>query len=228
VWEGACGILQVRDQHLSDSRRLAMTNTSVPGAANAEADARLETVLDRERLLTDFAPVALPLDVPPAQRRPRKLASHLRRPDIHLPALARHVDIACPHCDLVNHVPEAEFDREARCKRCEATLLVGSVFDLTAANVELHVRASHVPIAVVFWAPWCKPCHTVLALAERVARALDPRIRFARVNTDKERELVLRYGVRGIPTVLLFKRGKESARRIGNVDLQTIAAWADA
>ncbi len=145
-----------------------------------------------------------------------------------LAARKPRVAIVCASCDLINHTAAAELDRNPGCEHCGMPLFQRRVFDLEEANFDLHVHASHVPTAVVFWAPWCKPCDSVLALAERAARMLEPRLRFGRVNTDSERGLVTRHGIRGIPTLLLFRRGKEAARRIGSVDLQVIKGWAAA
>ncbi|MDH5533955.1 MAG: thioredoxin domain-containing protein [Betaproteobacteria bacterium] len=141
-------------------------------------------------------------------------------------ARERRVSIVCASCDLINHADAAEFDRDLDCEHCGKPLFQRCVFDLGEANFDLHICASYVPTAVVFWAPWCKPCHSVLALIELAARELEPRLRFARVNIDDERGLVTRNGIRGIPTLLLFRRGKEAARRIGSIDFQLIRGWA--
>lgn len=136
------------------------------------------------------------------------------------------IALVCSHCDLITHVETAVLDRNERCDYCGEALFGGRVADLHAANFDLHVNASHIPTAVVFWAPWCAPCNSVLALVQRAAQEFEPRIRFARVNTDVERALVVRHAVRGIPTVLLFRNGKETVRRIGSVDMRSIADWA--
>lgn len=152
----------------------------------------------------------------------------LRSPRPGAAARGVRVCVVCMSCDLINHVAAEEFDQDPACEHCGMQLFQHRAFDLEEANFDLHVHASHVPVVVVFWAPWCRPCDSVLRLTDHAARMLEPRLRFARVNTDKERELVMRHGIRGIPTLLLFRRGKEAARRIGAVDLRAVKGWATA
>jgi thioredoxin 2 len=182
-----------------------------PGSAIAEPPILSGVVPDIPHPLIDYQPAARLLRMPP-------------RPDVA--ARERRVAIACANCDLINHAVVAEFDRDLSCEYCGKPLFQHRVFDLAEANFDLHISGSYVPTVVVFWAPWCKPCQSVLALAELAARELEPRLRFARVNTDDERGLVTRNGIRGIPTLLLFRRGKESARRIGSIDFQLVKGWA--
>lgn len=139
--------------------------------------------------------------------------------------LEPRVPIVCARCDVVTRAVLNDSGRAARCSHCGTALFSGRVFDLQAANFDLHIQATRIPTAVIFWAPWSKACCRVLAIAERAARALEPRVRFARVNTDEERDLISRFRVRGIPTLLLFKDAKEAARRIGCVDLNTVLDW---
>lgn len=184
-----------------------------PGPAIAMRPVLSGMAPDASQRLVEFTPGSRLLRIPP---RPGVAARELR------------VSIVCASCDLINHVVAAELDRDPGCEHCGMPLFQRRVFDLEEANFDLHVHASRVPTAVVFWAPWCKPCNSVLAVAERAAREFEPRLRFARVNTDSERGLVAQHGIRGIPTLLLFRGGKEAARRIGSIDFQLIRAWAAA
>ena len=80
---------------------------------------------------------------------------------------------------------------------------------------------------VDFWAPWCGPCKMMAPAFEQVARQLEPRVRLAKVNTEEEQELGARFGIRSIPTLMLFKGGREIARQAGAMGASDIARWVE-
>ena len=96
---------------------------------------------------------------------------------------------------------------------------------LNAASFEPHAVKSDIPLLVDFWAPWCGPCKAMAPQFERAAGRLEPGVRFAKVNTDDEQELAGRFGIRGIPTMILFRHGQEIARQSGLMDAAGIENW---
>jgi len=94
-----------------------------------------------------------------------------------------------------------------------------------AAQFEAQVLESPVPVIVDFWAPWCGPCRTMAPHYEEAARRLKHQARFAKVNSDEEPTVAGRYNIRGIPTLIAFKQGREVARQIGGLDLNGLLRW---
>jgi thioredoxin 1 len=86
---------------------------------------------------------------------------------------------------------------------------------IATADVEQYVRESSLPVAVDFWAPWCRPCHAIAPHLEALAEEYSGRLIVAKLNVDEHPELQERFGVFGLPTVVIFKGGTEVARVVG-------------
>src|SRR5690606_4765799 len=101
------------------------------------------------------------------------------------------------------------------CGRCRHALFEGHPFALGAASFDRHVATGRLPLLVDFWAPWCGPCLQMAPQFEAAARMLEPVARLAKVDTEAEPVLGSRFGIRSIPTMLLFVDGREVARQSG-------------
>lgn len=134
--------------------------------------------------------------------------------------------IVCTACGAVNATAAGRDPRRARCGSCAAPLFAGrpAAVDETAFNRQLD--RSDVALLVDVWAPWCGPCRQMSPLFERAAAELEPQMRLLKLNADEAPETCARYGVRGIPALLLFDRGKLIAQAAGVMDTARIIAWA--
>ena len=136
---------------------------------------------------------------------------------------ARH--IVCPHCDSVNRVPAGKPAAEAKCGHCHKPLFTGHAVPVAAASFDRHIQRNDIPVVVDFWAEWCGPCKMMAPVYERIAGELEPEMRFLKLDTDRENAIASRYGIRGIPTLIVFRNGKVAAQRAGAMDAGTLRAW---
>ena len=80
-------------------------------------------------------------------------------------------------------------------------------------------------VVVDFWAPWCQPCKIVEPIVEKLAKEMKGKVVFAKVNSDRNRKLAMKYKIMSIPTLLLFKNGRLAARQVGAVPYDMLKAW---
>lgn len=136
--------------------------------------------------------------------------------------------VVCPHCHSANRVPAERLADGGTCGKCKGTLFAGAPLELDTAAFERHVGRSDLPLVVDFWAPWCGPCRSMAPAFAQAAQTLEPRYRLAKVNTEVEQSLAARFGIRSIPTIAMFKNGKEVARQAGAMDAANIVRWVEA
>jgi thioredoxin 2 len=136
------------------------------------------------------------------------------------------IQISCPQCNAKNRLPAERIDDTPVCGRCGEALLDGRPIELNDANFEAVALASDLPLLVDFWAPWCGPCRAMAPAFEQAGRTLKGRALLVKVNSDDNPALSARFGIRSIPTLVRFERGRETARQSGAVPASAIVALA--
>ncbi len=135
------------------------------------------------------------------------------------------MELVCPHCHRVNRVPEERLSQDPKCGACHAPLFTGHPISLDEASFKRYLEREDLPLVVDFWAPWCGPCKMMAPAFEQAARQFEPSARFAKVNTDEHPQAAAPYGIRGIPTLILFKSGREYQRVSGAMNFSQLSAW---
>ena len=130
--------------------------------------------------------------------------------------------VICPHCQAINNVPKKDDYKKANCGKCKKSLLEVRPIELTSSNIDRILENSDIPVVVDFWAPWCGPCKMMAPVFADVAMGFPLKALFAKVNTENEQILGSRFKIRSIPTLVVFKDGKEVDRVSGAMDPKSL------
>jgi thioredoxin 2 len=133
--------------------------------------------------------------------------------------------VVCPHCHSVNRVPAERLAENPKCGACKAALFDGQPVELGSRDFRTHIERSDLPVVVDFWAPWCGPCRAMAPAFAQVAGELRGRAQLVKVNTEAEPQLASRFAIRSIPTLALFRGGRELERLSGALDARSLNAW---
>jgi thioredoxin 2 len=135
------------------------------------------------------------------------------------------MELVCPHCGAVNRVPEERLGEHPKCGKCAAPVLPAAPIELTGATFDRFLSRDGLPVLVDFWAPWCGPCKQFAPTYAQMAGQYTGRVRFVKVDTEAEQILAGRHNIRSIPTLALFKAGRELDRVSGALPGPQLAAW---
>lgn len=132
--------------------------------------------------------------------------------------------ISCPNCQARNRVPISATGKP-RCAKCHTDL--PWLANATGPELDEAVASSSIPILVDLWAPWCGPCRTIAPALEQLADQRPGSLRVVKVNVEDHPAVSSQLGVQGIPTMVLFRDGKEISRQVGALPADKIGQWVD-
>ena len=141
--------------------------------------------------------------------------------------MSNPLHIVCPACNATNRIPADKLGAAPKCGKCRKPLFAKQPLELTTANFQSHINRNDIPVVIDFWAPWCGPCKMMAPAFKEAAAQLEPGVRLAKVNTEAQQALGAQFGIRSIPTMILFRDGKEVARQSGAMMANDITRWVE-
>jgi len=134
------------------------------------------------------------------------------------------MNLSCPACGATNRVPEERLKDQPVCGKCGTELMAAKPVALSDAVFPRYIANTDMPVLVDFWADWCGPCKMMAPHFANAATQL-PHVRFAKVDTEVSPQASTAYAIRSIPTLILFRGGKEVARQAGAMAAGDLVRW---
>ena len=136
------------------------------------------------------------------------------------------IHIVCPHCQGLNRSPAERLSDNPVCGKCKQGLLPAHPVELRQSDFARFIEKSDLPVIVDFWADWCGPCKMMAPAFAQAAQQLQGKVIFAKVDTESNPMLSQQFTIRSIPSLLVFKQGREVNRQAGAMPAGQLIQWA--
>jgi len=133
--------------------------------------------------------------------------------------------VMCPSCSGLNNVPEAKLTDNPKCGKCKNYIYTAQPINMTGTQLTRAIEKTDELLVVDFWATWCGPCQQFAPTFKQVAAQLEPKACFIKIETEKEQAISAKYNIRSIPTLAIFKNGKEIDRVSGALSAPDFTNW---
>jgi thioredoxin 2 len=140
--------------------------------------------------------------------------------------ISKHATVACPFCGTLNRVDLARIADRPKCGSCERPILLDRPIAVTDATLEAVLKGTDVPVIVDGYADWCGPCKMMAPVLDDFARDRQGDVLVTKLDTDRNPATTHRFGIRAIPTLLVFRHGREVGRQTGVIPRQRLEALA--
>jgi thioredoxin 2 len=140
---------------------------------------------------------------------------------------AKHLTLRCQFCETCNRIAAARAADRPKCGKCGKPMLLDRPFALNEETFARTIEGAEVPVLVDFYADWCGPCKVMAPAVDEIAATYQGRALVAKLDTDRAQQTSSSFNIRGIPTTIVFKGGKEVARQTGAVPKPLLAKMLD-
>jgi len=140
------------------------------------------------------------------------------------PQVDRNATVACQFCSTLNRVDLSLVDHQPKCGQCGRPILLDRPLSISDDSFQPVIAGTDVPVVVDFYADWCGPCKMMAPILDELAYDRKGEVLVVKLNTDQNPGTMIRFGVRGIPTLIVFTGGREATRQTGAVPRATLDA----
>jgi len=148
-------------------------------------------------------------------------------PDTETAAATKHLTLRCQFCETWNRIDASRAADRPKCGKCGRPMLLDRPFPLNDETFARTIEGAEVPVLVDFYADWCGPCKVMAPAVDELAATYQGRALVAKLDTDRAQRAASGFNIRGIPTTIVFKGGKEVARQTGAVPKPMLAKMID-